>query len=35
MYDIAIVEDEELERQALRSILSENIPGIRIAGEAG
>ncbi len=34
MYDIAIVEDEELERQALHSILSENIPGIRIAGEA-
>lgn len=34
MYDIVIVEDEELERQALRSILSENIQGIRIVGEA-
>ena len=34
MYDIVIVEDEELERQALRSILSANVPDIRIAGEA-
>ncbi len=34
MYDIVIVEDEELERQALRSILSENIQGVRIVGEA-
>ncbi|ABC21720.1 response regulator transcription factor [Rhodospirillum rubrum] len=34
MYGIVIVEDEELERQALRTILTENIDGIRILGEA-
>lgn len=34
MYDVVIVEDEELERQALRTILTDNIDGLRIIGEA-
>ncbi len=34
MFNIAIVEDEELERRALRSILESNVEGIRIVGEA-
>ena len=34
MYDVAIVEDEELERRALRTILSNKIDGINIVGEA-
>jgi len=34
MYDIVIVEDEELERQALHSILLENLDNVRIVGEA-
>ena len=34
MFDIAIVEDEELERRALRKILEANLDGARIVGEA-
>lgn len=34
MYNVVIVEDEELEREALRTILTEHIDGIRILGEA-
>ncbi|KAA5607069.1 response regulator [Roseospira marina] len=34
MYDVVIVEDEELERQALRSILTDHVPGLNILGEA-
>lgn len=34
MFNIAIVEDEELERRALRSILERNMEGICIVGEA-
>jgi YesN/AraC family two-component response regulator len=34
MYNILIVEDEELERQALRTILTDNLDSIRIVGEA-
>ncbi|RAP42977.1 DNA-binding response regulator [Rhodovulum viride] len=34
MFDIAIIEDEELERRALRSILEKNLDGARIVGEA-
>ena len=34
MYGVVIVEDEELERQALRSILTERMDGVRILGEA-
>ncbi|WP_321340176.1 response regulator [uncultured Cohaesibacter sp.] len=34
MYDVAIVEDEELERRALRTILSNKVDGINIVGEA-
>ena len=34
MYDVAIVEDEELERRALRTILSKKVEGINIVGEA-
>jgi len=34
MFNIAIVEDEELERRALRSILERNVEDIRIVGEA-
>jgi YesN/AraC family two-component response regulator len=34
MFGILIVEDEELERQALRRILDENLEGVRILGEA-
>ncbi|WP_114395551.1 response regulator transcription factor [Oleisolibacter albus] len=34
MYGVVIVEDEELERQALRTILTEHVDGIRILGEA-
>lgn len=35
MCTIVIVEDEELERQALREILTRGIPGCTILGEAG
>ncbi|MBL3564087.1 response regulator [Rhodovulum sulfidophilum] len=34
MFDIAIIEDEELERRALRSILEKNLDSCRIVGEA-
>lgn len=34
MFDIAIVEDEELERRALRTILERNLPGVNVVGEA-
>ncbi|MFD2174270.1 response regulator [Rhodobacter lacus] len=34
MFDIAIVEDEELERRALRTILERNLPGVKVVGEA-
>nr|WP_321456951.1 response regulator [uncultured Cohaesibacter sp.] len=34
MYDVVIVEDEELERRALRTILSKKVDGINIVGEA-
>lgn len=34
MYKVAIVEDEELERRALKAILSRNIEGLSIVGEA-
>jgi YesN/AraC family two-component response regulator len=34
MYTLAIVEDEDLEREALRAILTENFESIRIVGEA-
>nr|WP_321459188.1 response regulator [uncultured Cohaesibacter sp.] len=34
MYDVVIVEDEELERKALRTILSRKVDGINIVGEA-
>ncbi|WP_444453071.1 response regulator transcription factor [Rhodobacter capsulatus] len=34
MFDIAIVEDEELERRALRSILERNLPDVTVVGEA-
>lgn len=34
MYNVVIVEDEELERRALRTILTDNIEGIHILGEA-
>lgn len=34
MYGVVIVEDEELERQALRSILLDHVEGVRILGEA-
>lgn len=34
MFDIAIVEDEELERRALRSILERNLPEVTVVGEA-
>ena len=34
MFGIVIVEDEELERQALRTILTENLEGVSILGEA-
>lgn len=34
MFDIAIVEDEELERRALRTILERNLPEVSVVGEA-
>jgi YesN/AraC family two-component response regulator len=34
MFNMAIVEDEELERRALRSIIERNADDIRIVGEA-
>ncbi|MCW2307651.1 helix-turn-helix domain-containing protein [Rhodobium gokarnense] len=34
MFDIAIIEDEELERRALRKILETNLDGVNIVGEA-
>lgn len=34
MFDIVIVEDEKLERKALRKILEEKQPGVRVVGEA-
>ncbi|EGJ19315.1 two component AraC family transcriptional regulator (plasmid) [Cereibacter sphaeroides WS8N] len=34
MFDIAIVEDEDLERRALRSILQSNLSDVTVAGEA-
>ncbi|MBB4301455.1 YesN/AraC family two-component response regulator [Rhodobium orientis] len=34
MFDIAIIEDEELERRALRKILETNLDGVNIIGEA-
>lgn len=34
MFNIAIVEDEELERKALRSIIERSVDGVHIVGEA-
>ncbi len=34
MYNVVIVEDEDLEREALRTILAENLDCMRIVGEA-
>jgi len=34
MYDVVIVEDEGLERDAVRSILTDHVPGVRVLAEA-